>query len=88
LEAMASSTPIIATDVSGSQEIIKNGVTGLLVPPKSSQSLADAIIETLNHPDQAHEMAGNARRLAEQYTVQKATQRYSEIYERLVGKLH
>jgi len=88
LEAMASGTPIIATDVSGSQEIIKNGITGLLVPPKSSQSLADAIVEMLNHPDQAHEMAENARQLAQQYTIQNATQKYSEIYEQLYGNMH
>ncbi len=88
LEAMASGLPIVATDISGSQEIIKNRVTGLLVPPKSSHALAEAITEMLDHPEQAEEMAYNARQLAQQFTIEKATQQYSQIYERLYGKLH
>lgn len=86
LEAMASGLPIVATDVSGSQEIIKNGITGMLVPPKSSQSLADAIIQMLDHPEQADEMAKNARLLAQQFTIEKSTQRYSQIYEGLFNR--
>jgi glycosyltransferase involved in cell wall biosynthesis len=87
LEAMASGLPIVATDVSGSQEIIKNGITGLLVPPRSSQSLAEAIVEILDHPDDAHERAENARQLAKKFTIENAAQQYSQIYERLYGGL-
>lgn len=43
LEAMALAKPIIATAVNGIPEAIKNGVSGLLVPPEDAQALADAI---------------------------------------------
>jgi glycosyltransferase involved in cell wall biosynthesis len=81
LEAMALGVPIVATDVSGSQELIENGITGLLVPPGSSRALADAILEMLSHPDRAKEMARKARESARSFTIQNATSQYANIYQ-------
>lgn len=50
LEAMASGTPTIATAAGGVPDIIDDGQTGLLVPPRDSQALADAITRYLNEP--------------------------------------
>jgi glycosyltransferase involved in cell wall biosynthesis len=44
VEAMAAGVPAIATRCAASPEIVDHGVTGLLVPPKDSQSIADAIL--------------------------------------------
>ena len=44
LEAMAAGLPIVATDVAGSSELVKEGVNGLLVPPASPAALAQALI--------------------------------------------
>ncbi len=43
VEALAAGTPVIATDVGGVAEVIRDGVNGLLVPPEDATALADAI---------------------------------------------
>ncbi len=47
LDAMASSKPIVATKAGGIPEVVDDGVTGLLVPPKDHQALAHAIVTLL-----------------------------------------
>jgi glycosyltransferase involved in cell wall biosynthesis len=42
---MASSLPVIATDVGGNPELVENGVTGRLVPPSDPIGMADAIMQ-------------------------------------------
>jgi glycosyltransferase involved in cell wall biosynthesis len=83
LEAMALEVPVIATDVSGSRELIKTGFTGILVPPNNPGLLADAIINMLQTPDQAHLMAKTAKELVKHYTIQVAVQQYAQIYKQL-----
>ena len=48
LEAMAAGTPIIATDVSGSRELITDAENGFLVPPKNARALAKRIVALLH----------------------------------------
>jgi glycosyltransferase involved in cell wall biosynthesis len=43
LEAMAAGLPVVATDVSGTRELLQNGAGGLIVPPGSPPALADAL---------------------------------------------
>jgi glycosyltransferase involved in cell wall biosynthesis len=47
LEAMRAGLPVVASDVGGVSEAVDHGVTGLLVPPEDSQSLAGALDEML-----------------------------------------
>jgi len=58
IEAAGFGKPIIATDIDGSREIIRDGETGLLVPPADPAALAEAVVRLLE--DEAL-----ARRLAE-----------------------
>jgi glycosyltransferase involved in cell wall biosynthesis len=51
VEAMASGLPVVSTNVSGLPECVEHGVTGLLVPERSVDALADAIGELLARPD-------------------------------------
>lgn len=85
LEAMALRVPVVATNVSGSREIVRSGETGLLVPPRSPAHLAETILKVLDHPLEARQMADRAHRIAAQYTIQNAAICYAEIYRRLVN---
>jgi glycosyltransferase involved in cell wall biosynthesis len=87
LEAIAAGVPVIATDVSGSRELVKDGVTGLLVPTHSPRHLADAIITQIHNPAQARAMAKTAQRSIAQFTIQNAAKIYADVYERVIGHL-
>ena len=59
LEAGSAGKPVVATDVGGVSEILKNGETGILVPPKNPQKIAEAVIDLLKDEAKRHRM-GNA----------------------------
>ena len=65
MEASAMSVPVVATDIRGCRGAVEPGITGLLVPPRDSQKLAEAIIYILSNPEKAKEMGRLARKKAE-----------------------
>ena len=73
LEAMAIGRPILTTDTPGCRETVINGKNGLLVPPKNSKSLANAMIQFLNtNEDTIQKMGKESYNLAkDKYAVEK-----------------
>ncbi len=65
LEAMASGAPCVATPVTGIPEVVRDGDTGLLVPPGDAEALAQAIARLLDAPQERQRLAGRARGLIE-----------------------
>lgn len=65
MQAMACALPIVTTAVGGLTEVIHDGETGLIVPAKNPEVLADAIADLLLHPGKAARLAAAARTLAE-----------------------
>jgi len=61
LESLACGTPVIGTNVGGIPEFIKNGKTGFLVEPKSSQAIADAANRMLDTPELLSQMRRDCR---------------------------
>jgi len=61
LEASAMEIPVIATNIRGCREAVDNGKTGILVPVKNPQKLAEAIIYLLKNPKRAKEMGKAGR---------------------------
>ena len=59
-EAMLCRVPVVATSVGGTPEIVEHKKTGLLVPPRNSQALTNAIAQLLNDPEAAAAMAAEA----------------------------
>jgi glycosyltransferase involved in cell wall biosynthesis len=57
LQALAVGTPVLATAIGGSPEVIRDGETGRLVPPNDAHALAVAMIELLSYRDGARAMA-------------------------------
>ena len=55
-EAMSMELPVVVTDVGGNREIVAEGITGLLVPSKSPDFLAKAMVKVASDPQKAKEM--------------------------------
>ena len=65
LDAAMMSKTIIASNVGGNPEIVRNKRTGLLIPAKDASSLADAMIWVIEHKKKGAEMAKEVRKLYE-----------------------
>jgi len=61
VEAAALGKPIVAADIDGVREVIRNGATGILVPPRDPGALAAAIILLLRDPEFARQLGEAAR---------------------------
>jgi glycosyltransferase involved in cell wall biosynthesis len=87
LEAMAAGRPSVLTRCGGPQEVVDDGVTGYLVPPRDSCALADKICELLNNPERAVTFAKNARTKVEStFTIETMIHDYEALYERVAGR--
>jgi glycosyltransferase involved in cell wall biosynthesis len=84
-EAMACGTPIVASRVGGIPELVDDGVTGVLIPPRDEQSLAEAINILLNDYEERARMADRAREKAlAEWRVDGILNQTLETYERVV----
>jgi len=82
LEAMASGKPVVATNVGGNPEVVSDGETGLLVPPKEPDKMAEAIIKILSDRDMAKRMGEAGRKgVEEKFSLERMVKEYQEIYE-------
>jgi glycosyltransferase involved in cell wall biosynthesis len=82
LEAMACAKPVIATRVGGVPELVIDGETGILVPPKQPEAIAKAVLYLLNHPQEAGEMGLKGRqRVIDHFNLAMCAQRHEEIYK-------
>lgn len=84
LEAMALGRPIVATRVGGAEELIKDGVTGLLVPPASEAALAGALINILSRENRGRGLGEMAKKEVERrFPVEAMVRKTEKLYERL-----
>jgi len=84
VEALMHRVPVVATDVAGIGEVIKNGVTGYLVPQRNQKALADAIIRMTSDRKASLQMAEQGRKLVmEQFDGQRCTRELFDLFKRL-----
>lgn len=74
IEAMAAGVPVIGANNGGVKEIIQDGITGYLVPPKNPAEIAKKMIYLFHHPLLAQQMGNNGKKVVEEkFSVQNYT---------------
>lgn len=87
LEAMSTGLPVVSTAVGGIPDLITDGETGLLVPPRDVAKLA-AALETLRHDRAVAGRVGEAgrRRVLDRYSAQRMAREYEDLYVRITER--
>ena len=85
LEAMAFDKPVVASNTGGIPEVVKDGVTGILVPPKDYKKIAEAVIFLLKNPDVARRMGEAGRkRVKEYFNIERVGNELEEVYKNVM----
>jgi len=81
IEASATGKPVIATAVDGTPEVIIDGKTGILVPPRDPESLSKAMLSFLYNPSQCMFLGQNGRDYVNQkYSIQRQIRETEQVY--------
>ncbi len=87
LEASASGTPIIVTDVEGNNELIKNNINGLLAQAKSPEEIGLKIVELLTNSDLAKDLSERGKQIVlEKFNQAVMVERYKQFYSSMMEK--
>ena len=86
LEASAAQRAMIATDIAGCREVITQGVNGLLVPPRTVEPLAQAMLQLGNDPELRQRLGRAAREKAEAvFAVEDVVDHTFRVYDELLA---
>ncbi len=81
-QALLSGCPVISYDVDGAREVVRDGVTGFLVPAGSVAGLREAMLRALANLDAARAMALKGRELfLDQFRAETMVRRIADVYE-------
>lgn len=85
LEAMASSLPVIASDIPGNNDLIENEVDGFIFEPDNDVQFAEKILSLVNDPERGIEMGENGRKkVVEHYQLLNRVERINKLYKSLL----
>ncbi len=79
--AFATETPVVATTVGSLPEVVRDGVTGLLVPPRDPRALADAIVRVLGDDGLRRRLVEGVRAASADLSWDRVAERTSAVYE-------
>lgn len=86
LESLFLGQPTIMTDIGGNRGLAIHGKTGLIVPKRDTQALADAITKLVENPELRKQMGAAGKSYIEQnYSVERSVQEQLAVYRMLLG---
>ncbi|MCP4254387.1 MAG: glycosyltransferase family 4 protein [Candidatus Scalindua sp.] len=88
VEGMAFGKPIVASNIGGIIDLVQDGENGILVPPKDSGALEDAILKLIRNKNLAQELGKNGKaKVYPEYDIFTMVGQIEDLYESLLSKL-
>jgi glycosyltransferase involved in cell wall biosynthesis len=85
IESMAAGVAVVATSVGGNPEIVDDGATGILIPPRDAGSIARAITQILSSPEMAARLGAAGReRIESRFSMERAVHETQSLYTSLL----
>lgn len=84
LEALASGVPVIATDVGGTRQILRDGVDGYVVPSGDASAFVSRSLELLRDGRRRARFASNARQRAEAFSPRRMAEKFEALYDAIL----
>lgn len=86
-QALIAGKPVVSYDVDGAREVVRDGETGFLLPPRSIEPLAAALVRLASDAALRQRLGRQGReRFTEQFRHERMTRQLRELYERLLAK--
>jgi glycosyltransferase involved in cell wall biosynthesis len=85
MEALAVGLPVVATEVGGVPDAVRQGVEGIVVPPGRPELLAGALAELANDPERRRQLADAAMRRGREFDIVSAVRAIEATYDRITG---
>jgi len=87
MEAMASGLPVVGTRVNGIADLVEDGRTGVLVPPRRPDLLAEALASLVNDPTRAAELgAAGRQRIRKEFDVERMVGDKARLFLNLAAR--
>jgi phosphatidylinositol alpha-mannosyltransferase len=87
IEAMASGTAVIASEIAGYNDVVTDGVDGVLVPPADPQALGEELLALWHEPERRAAIGEAGRHSAQRYAWPHIADEVNEVYERAAEPL-
>jgi glycosyltransferase involved in cell wall biosynthesis len=85
VEAMCLAKPTIISDVNGAPVVVRDGDTGLLVPPRDPERLAEAILRLAVEPELRQRLGNAGRRFVEEtFSIDSIIAQYERVYDQVI----
>lgn len=86
MESMSCGTPVVGFETGGVPDMVRNSVSGFIVPKGDARALLQAVLHVLDNTALRAEMAVNCRRIAvEEYDIKVQARRYLALYQSMIS---
>ena len=82
---MAAGVPVVATNVDGITEVVIDGESGILVPPKNPEAIASAVVKIIENSQLAESLINSGFKRAEMFDIKEHVMKIDSFYENLLG---